>query len=95
MHELAHIVLEHTAESSLQDDERTPKNLRETEAESVASLLCETLSLDGAEYARGYIQAWLGEEQGEIPDASARRILSAADKILKAGSMIEAANAIG
>ncbi len=94
MHELAHVVLGHTAELSLQDDERTPKNLREVEAESVALLLCETLELPGAEYARGYIQAWLGADACEIPDLSARRIVHAADKILKAGELTETASHI-
>ena len=84
-HELAHVVLGHTAENSLHDSEQTPRNLREVEAESVALVLCETLQLEGAEFARGYIQSWLGEEAKEIPDASARKILAAADKILKAG----------
>ena len=41
------------------------------------------LGLDGAEYARGYIQGWLRDEQ--LPEASAQRIFSAADKILRAG----------
>lgn len=84
-HELAHIVLGHTSETALTDDERTPKNLREVEAESVALILCETLGLDGSQYARGYVQSWLGAA-GEIPAQSAQRIFAAADKILKAGT---------
>ena len=60
-----------------------PCNLKKIEAESVALLCSEALGLDGAAYARGYVQSWL---QGEsIPEASARRIFSAADKILRAG----------
>lgn len=38
-HELAHVVLGHTEEGQMSDDEQTPRNLREVEAESVA-LLC-------------------------------------------------------
>jgi hypothetical protein len=39
--------------------------------------------MDGAEFCRGYIQNWLSG--AEIPERSAQRIFSAADKILKAG----------
>jgi antirestriction protein ArdC len=84
-HELAHIVLGHTAQGDLADDStRTPKNLREVEAETVALILCESLDLPGAEFARGYIQSWL--RQDHIPETSARNILTAADTILKAGT---------
>ncbi len=81
-HELAHVVLGHTAEGNLNDgSERTPRNLREVEAESVALLCCESLGLAGAEFSRGYIQSW----GSEIPERSAQRIFHAADQILKAG----------
>ncbi len=82
-HELAHVVLGHTAEADFQDDERTPRDIREVEAESVALLLCESLDLPGAEFSRGYIQHWLKGDT--IPEKSAQRIFGAADKILKAG----------
>lgn len=85
-HELAHIVLGHTNEMALTDDERTPKNIVEVEAESTALILCETLGLDGAQYARGYVQNWLGAGC-EIPERNAQRIFAAADKILKAGEI--------
>ena len=68
------------------DSEDTPINLREVEAEAVALICCETLSLEGAEYARGYIQHWLNGER-EIPNHNAARIFSAASKILKAGNL--------
>lgn len=58
-HEMAH-VLGHTAEHALQDDERTPRSLREVEAESVAYILCSLLDLPGRDESRGYVQAWLG-----------------------------------
>jgi antirestriction factor ArdC-like protein len=57
-HELAHVVLGHTSEGSLNDDERTPRTLREVEAEAVALVCLEALGLPGAEYCRGYIQHW-------------------------------------
>ena len=81
-HELAHIELGHTSEA-VHDSETLPRNLKEVEAETVALFCLESLGMDGAEYCRGYIQNWLAGS--EIPDRSAQRIFSAADKILKAG----------
>jgi antirestriction protein ArdC len=90
-HELAHVVLGHTAEGDTADAEHTPLSLREVEAEAVALILCESLGLEGAAYCRGYIQDWLGRgREGEIPDQSARRIFRAADLILRAGRAAEA-----
>ena len=83
-HELAHVLLGHTAEGLQADGEITPRNLRECEAESVALLCCAALSLPGIEQSRGYIQAWWGAGN-PIPERSAQRILKAADQILKAG----------
>jgi hypothetical protein len=82
-HELAHIELGHTADSAVNDSETIPRSLKEVEAESVALLCLESLGLDGAEYCRGYIQNWLSG--ATIPERSAQRIFSVADKILKAG----------
>jgi hypothetical protein len=65
------------------DSEQTPRSLREAEAEAVAMLLCESLSLPGAEFCRGYIQNWLKGDA--IPEKSAMKIFGAADRILKAG----------
>jgi hypothetical protein len=81
-HELAHIELGHTAEA-VHDSETLPRNLKEVEAESVALLCLESLGMDGAEFCRGYIQNWLSG--ATIPERSAQRIFSTADKILKAG----------
>ena len=47
-HETAHVILGHTSEADFTDTERTPKNLREVEAEAVALLCCEALNLEGA-----------------------------------------------
>lgn len=84
-HELAHVLLGHTAEGVQADGEITPRNLRECEAEAVALLCCAALDLPGVEQSRGYIQAWWGSGN-PIPERSAQRILKAADQILKAGS---------
>jgi hypothetical protein len=82
-HELAHIELGHTSEA-VHDSETLPRSLKEVEAESVALLCLESLGMDGSEYCRGYIQNWLAG--AEIPERSAQRIFSAADRILKAGT---------
>jgi hypothetical protein len=88
-HELAHVVIGHTSEADFSDTEKAPRNLREVEAESVALLCCEALSLEGAAYARGYIQNWLHQgvsfDANAIPEKSAQKIFSAADQILRAG----------
>jgi|SRR5215813_163763 len=82
-HELAHVELGHTSEAELTDSERTPRSLREVEAEAIALLICESLNLPGSEYCRGYIQNWL--QVDEIPEKSAQRIFGGADRILRAG----------
>lgn len=83
-HELAHVVLGHTLEGTMSDDERTPQDIREVEAESVAYILCSVLDLPGLIESRGYIQSWLSG--AEISDKSAQKIFGAADKIFKAGN---------
>lgn len=91
LHELAHCVLGHTLEADFTDTERTPKSLREVEAESVALLCCEALNLEGSDYCRGYIQNWLcpalGYNRDAIPEKSAQKIFRAADQILRAGRL--------
>jgi antirestriction protein ArdC len=82
-HETGHVVLGHVDEGDLADTERTPRDLREMEAEAVALLCCESLGLPGADYSRGYIQSW-GQVQA-FSERSAQRIFHAADQILRAG----------
>lgn len=65
------------------DNKKTPRDIKEVEAESVAYILCSILDLPGLTESRGYIQHWLNYQQ--IPEKSAQKIFSAADKILKAG----------
>jgi len=67
----------------MHDDERTPRDIREVEAESVAYICCAHLGLPGLDEARGYVQNWLAD--APITDKSAQRIFGAAEKILKAG----------
>ena len=84
-HELAHVLLGHTSEGTLNDGDSTPRNLRECEAEAVALLCCAALGLPGIECSRGYIQAYWGQGN-PIPERSAQRVLKVADQILKAGT---------
>jgi hypothetical protein len=81
----------HIGEGDFTDTEKTPRNLREVEAEAVALLCCEALDLEGAEFARGYIQQWLyrgvGFNAEAIPEKSAQKIFRAADQILRAGRL--------
>ena len=87
-HELAHVLLGHTAEGVQADTEITPRSLRECEAEAVALVCCAALALPGVAECRGYIQSWWGEGR-EIPERSAQRVLKVADQILKAGAAAE------
>lgn len=82
-HELAHVLLGHTEAGTLNDGDTLPRSLKEAEAESVALICLESLGLPGSEFCRGYIQNWLSG--AEIPERSAQRVFSAADRILKAG----------
>jgi hypothetical protein len=89
-HELAHVVLGHTSEADagLTDSDITPRSLREVEAEAVALVCLEALTLPGADHCRGYIQHWNERRGAEpIPERSAQRIFKAADQILKAGTV--------
>jgi antirestriction protein ArdC len=83
LHELAHVVLGHTAESVEQDGPATRRSIREVEAEGVALILAEILGVEGAEYSRGYLQHWLKGET--IAERNCQRIFACADRILKAG----------
>jgi len=83
-HELTHVLLGHTGEGDQNDGDRTPRSLRECEAEAVAMLCCAALDLPRIEFSRGYIQNWWGAGN-PIPERSAQRILEVADQILKAG----------
>jgi hypothetical protein len=51
-HELGHVQLGHP------QDDKTPRAVKEAEAEAVALLCLEALDLPGSEYARGYGRRW-------------------------------------
>ena len=82
-------MLGHTSEADFADTEQTPRNLREVEAESVALLCCEALSLEGADFCRGYIQNWLcpavSYNGDAIPEKSAQRIFRGGQPIKSCG----------
>ena len=82
-HELAHVVLGHTAETGCWDTLSLPNQIKEAEAEGVAFILCSLLDLPGLAESRGYIQSWL--DGAALPEKSARRIFTAAQTILAAG----------
>lgn len=89
-HELAHVVLGHTEikdnkKKKVADTKTLTRDIKEVEAEATALLCLESLGLEGAEYCRGYIQAW--NKTNKIDDKTAQRIISSANKILKAGTV--------
>jgi hypothetical protein len=85
-HEMAHVVLGHTADADMYDHKALTRQLQEAEAEGVAYLLCTLLGLPGQAESRSYIQGWL--EGAELPEKSAKRIFGAADRIMKAGQPV-------
>lgn len=83
-HELGHVLL-HQGDGPREHGVVLERYIREAEAEAVALLCVEALGLPGSEFARGYIQAWLGAGM-DFPEHSAQRILGAADRIIRAGT---------
>jgi hypothetical protein len=90
LHEIAHVVLGHTEKTALiADGSELPRCIKELEAEATAMLCLDALGYeDMAVFNRGYIQHWMAAGKvTEVPEDSAKRIFSAADKILKAGQV--------
>ena len=77
-HEIAHIVLKHNKATY-------DKDLKELEAEATAYIIGSIIGLSENELSRsrGYVQGWFKGK--EIPEKNAKNIMSAAQKILKAG----------
>lgn len=82
LHELAHAELHGDAEGA-----RTERHIKELEAELVAMLVSDALGFDTASESRGYIQDWFKERDitEVLTDDRSKRIIRAADKLLKAG----------
>lgn len=88
-HEMAHCLL-HAASTSMVDGDILERSIEEAEAESTAFLCCAALGLPGLESARAYVQGWLcSASLREQFKKSAGRVFSAADKILKAGLVVQ------
>jgi antirestriction protein ArdC len=86
IHEIAHVVLGHTAETiegMIDGEELTPRDVREVEAEAVTYLVTQLLGLPGEAFSRGYLQHWL--HGNKIEERSVHKIFHAAEAILKAG----------
>lgn len=84
-HELAHVVLGHTA-TQVTDLDNLPRSLKEVTAESTAHLVTTELGLmtpDAASVSRGYIQGWRGST--ELGGTVVRSIFKATDEIVQAG----------
>lgn len=91
LHELAHIVLGHCAETR---ENETHRGIAEFEAESVAYLVAKELDLQdwAPAESRKYIDNWLSHKVGSddaereaVTDKSMGRIFASANKILVAG----------
>lgn len=89
-HEIAHCLL-HGDEETVDFDGVPERDIMEAEAESVAFLCCAALGLPGLEESRGYVQHWLRDEsrRAEFKKKSPARVFGAAEKILKAGRIVE------
>jgi antirestriction protein ArdC len=101
IHEMAHIVLGHTAKDKAADYAQH-RGVMEFQAEATALLVCKELDVPGYVEAesRGYIQHWLGCEHGAsdyvawdedaedsvlVEDSTITAIFNTVDKILVAG----------
>lgn len=75
VHELAHELLHWN-----EDRESSSKTVRETEAESVAYVVCRSIGIDVSTRAADYIKVWNGDDKVLL--SSMERIRSVASKIL-------------
>ena len=77
-HELGHILLEHLSCDS--------RSLAETEAESVAFVICDALGIDSGAYSFAYLATWNDGSEDAVAriKASALRIQQAARQVLTA-----------
>lgn len=87
IHEMAHILLGHLDKSVFSFD-LADRGVQEAEAEMTAYLVIASLGLEGLEYSRNYIQDWLACSGATFKDSNANKVITAADKILKAGEII-------
>ena len=68
LHEAAHQAL-HSKEAQDSSSEKKSKNQKETEAESVAYVVCQHYGIDTSDYSFGYVASW--SEGKEVPELKA------------------------
>ena len=85
-HELGHAILHEPGE-----DRPRSRALLELEAESVAYVVCQNLSIETSDYSFGYVATWAGggSEAREAIKAYGTRIQRAADQILTAVEAVQ------
>jgi hypothetical protein len=79
VHELAHIRCDHLTGARLGED--LHRGRRETEAESVAHIVCTALGLDTAAYSDAYVMGWAGGDM-DLVKQCAQTVLRVAKQIL-------------
>ncbi|MFD8078982.1 ArdC-like ssDNA-binding domain-containing protein [Streptomyces sp. NPDC059718] len=83
-HEAAHITCDHVADM---DEYRQHRGRMETEAESVAYVVCRALGMDSATVSVPYVAGWAGDTPEAVRDtikATGQQVMAAAQKILDA-----------
>ena len=68
LHEASHQAL-HSKEATEQTDEKKSKNQKETEAESVAYVVCQHYGIDTSDYSFAYVATWSADK--EVPELKA------------------------
>jgi hypothetical protein len=79
MHELAHIRCEHLTGTRIGED--LHRGRQETEAESVAHIVCKALGLDTATYSDAYVMGWADGDL-DLVKQCAQTVLRVAKQIL-------------
>ena len=68
IHEAAHQAL-HSKEAMSKDAEQKSRNQKETEAESIAYVVCQHYGIDTSDYSFGYVATWSADK--EVPELKA------------------------
>ncbi|WP_206305658.1 ArdC family protein [Actinacidiphila soli] len=88
-HEVAHIQCEHVTDM---DEYQQHRGLMETEAESVAYVVCAVFGLDSAAYSVPYVAGWAGTTPEDVHNtikAAGNRVMTAAKTILAAVTLTD------
>ena len=65
IHEAAHAAL-HSKDAMSRSEDKKTRNQKETEAESVAYIVCKHFGIDTADYSFGYLATWSGDK--DVPE---------------------------